>query len=427
MIKANPDNYLARARIVYVIGSLRTGGAEGQLYELVRRLDTSRFETSIVLFDMSTMERARTVTRRTFSLNIPQAKVKSSVVKGHEALKAFSRLVSYLWRRKPHIVHAFLPAACELAIPAGLLVRTPVLIGGRRSLHDVYRTHSKVHALCDRVASRLSHVMLANAESVSRDLLEFDRLRPERVTTIYNGVDLERFRPGLSRNLRREHGWEDRHVVFGMVANFHAYKRHIDFVQAAAILARKFPDSARFLMTGDDWGALEGTRSRIRDLGLEGVCHIISPATQPEPVYSAVDIYVCSSETEGFSNVILEAMACGKPVIATGVGGNPEAVINGETGFIVPVRCPEEIARCGELFVASDDLRREMGRNGRLRAEQHFSVERMVRKHEILYRKLLAGRGLDFKCAWSEPVGDEGSDAVTAGSSAISCSTGRRT
>ena len=108
-----------------------------------------------------------------------------------------------------------------------------------------------------------------------------------------------------------------------------------------------------------------------------------------EQVFAALDIYVCSSSSEGFSNVLLEAMACGKPIIATGAGGNPEAVIDGDTGFVVPVGSHQEIAAAAEILVHDPLRRREMGMRGRRRVEENFSLQKMTRATEQLYLSLL--------------------------------------
>jgi glycosyltransferase involved in cell wall biosynthesis len=112
--------------------------------------------------------------------------------------------------------------------------------------------------------------------------------------------------------------------------------------------------------------------------------------SSPEKIFAALDVYVCASESEGFSNVILEAMACGKPVIATKVGGNPEAVDEGVTGFLVPYGSPQAIAEAAVQLLQDPAQRHSMGAMGRRRVEREFSLERMVRLHEELYLRLFS-------------------------------------
>jgi glycosyltransferase involved in cell wall biosynthesis len=173
-----------------------------------------------------------------------------------------------------------------------------------------------------------------------------------------------------------------------MVANFFGYKRHVDFVEAAAILHSRFPH-VRFIMAGQDRGELPAVSAAIARRGLSEFIQVAPSMSRPEDLYAAMDVMVCCSDSEGFANVILEAMASGKPVIATAAGGNVEAVVEGTTGFLVPCRSPLALAQAAERLLQDTALRQLMGRNARQRAEQQFSVVKMVRSHENLYARLL--------------------------------------
>ena len=186
-------------------------------------------------------------------------------------------------------------------------------------------------------------------------------------------------------------GWGEEHVVFGMVANFRECKRHVDFVQAAAMVLQQFPD-ARFVMVGADYGLWDNVAQQISELGLEEQIRMVNSDPHPEKIFAAMDVYVCPSEREGFSNVVLEAMACGKPVIATNVGGNAEAVRDEETGLLVPCGSPRALADAAGKLIQNPGQRRMMGLLGRKRVEQNFSLDRMVRSHEQLYLQLLSDR-----------------------------------
>jgi glycosyltransferase involved in cell wall biosynthesis len=181
--------------------------------------------------------------------------------------------------------------------------------------------------------------------------------------------------------------------VFGIVGNFSAAKRHCDFVAAAALIVEKRPE-ARFVMLGADHGLRAAIESQIKQLGLTSKFVVLDTDPSPEKIFAALDVYVCSSESEGFSNVVLEAMACGKPVIATNVGGNPEAVEEGKTGFLVKPNAPEEIAKAAARLLDDTGLRVALGRRGRERAVSEFSLQRMALEHEQLYLRLLEAKGV---------------------------------
>jgi glycosyltransferase involved in cell wall biosynthesis len=379
------------ANITYLIGSLDRGGAEGQVTELLRRLDRTRFQPRLILFESGTRERVAGLVEDVFSLDIPQEPAHALWSRSHRALKVFMRLCGHLLRDRPDILHAHLPASCILGLTAGRLCGIPVVMGSRRSLTSAYRAADWIYSVADRLITHCSHFMVGNADAVSRELVEIDGLAIDKVGTIHNGVDLERFRPERSAFWRAHYGWKDDEVVFGMVANFFGYKRHVDFVEAAAMLHRRFP-FARFVMVGKDRGELPAVRAAIAGSGLNDFIQVAPSTSRPEDLYAAMDVLVACSDSEGFSNVILEAMASGKPVIATAAGGNVEAVVEGRTGFLVACRSPSGLAQAAECLLEDRGLRELMGRNARQRAEEHFSVLKMVRAHEQLYARLLEQR-----------------------------------
>jgi glycosyltransferase involved in cell wall biosynthesis len=380
---------MKRTHLTYIIGSLSSGGSERQLIELLRRIDRTRFRVSLALFETSTADRATGLVDELFSLQIPPRSSSKTIIRAAKVAAAMLRLARYLRRTKPNIVHAILPASCILAASAARLARVRVVIAGRRSMSDCYRT-DKLLTIADYTATRWCHYAVGNSEAIRHELIETDGLPAERVGVIYNGVDAERFRPG-NRELRRQFGWNDENVVFGIVANFISYKRHSDFIRAAALIAKSNPN-ARFVMAGEDRGILDDLRRQIHESGLEQSFTIIQGMLDPERLYPALDVYICTSQTEGMSNVLLEAGACGVPLIATHVGGNPEIIIDGNNGFLVPPAAPEAIAAKALLLASNPGLRALMGDRARQRAVTQFSMAAMVQAHETLYGSLLAAK-----------------------------------
>lgn len=378
-----------KIRIAYVIGSLATGGAENQLVELLKNIDRERFEPSLMLFNASTLQRAHGLVAEADHLNIPTSSEARWGTRYSKAAAAVAKLALWLRRTRPDIVHAILPEAVILSASAAELARVPVLIGSRRSMVDCYRTQ-KLPSYADRVASRRCDVMLGNSESVTREIVALDNIDEDRVIRIFNGLDTNRFHPG-DRSERQKYGWEPEHIVFGVVANFIAYKRHIDFIVAAQQIAKNCPQ-ARFVMAGDDRGILDSLKAEIRERGLEALFTIIPGTREPEHLYPALDVYICSSETEGLSNVLLEAAACGLPIVATRVGGNAEIVIENETGLLADAHDPEALAAAALKLARDPEMRRAMGRRGCQRIRDNFSIRAMVTAHEALYDRLLATR-----------------------------------
>ncbi len=183
-------------------------------------------------------------------------------------------------------------------------------------------------------------------------------------------------------------GWSADDVVLGIIANFRPCKRHCDFIDAAALLLSQHP-RIKFVMVGADHGNRAEIEEKIRALRLFDNVALVESHQCPERVFAALDIYICASDTEGFSNVLLEALACGKPVIATDVGGNPEIIVHGENGFLVPPRSPQAIATAANILIGDAAKRSLMGLRGRDLVKQRFSLERMVSEHEQLYESLV--------------------------------------
>ena len=142
-------------------------------------------------------------------------------------------------------------------------------------------------------------------------------------------------------------------------------------------------------MAGADYGELTSVMREIERCGLSPFFHVAQSTPDPAEIFAALDVYVSASASEGFSNVILEAMASGKPVIATDTGGNPEAVVHGETGLLVPVGSPPSIAQAAKQLLRDPLLRRQLGNRGRARVEENFSLSAMALKNEQLYLDLL--------------------------------------
>lgn len=376
-------------KITYVIGSLARGGAEGQLLELLRRLHPARWQPSLVLVEDTTCFRAAGLVRHVCLLEIPTRSQSNWPKRGWRAAMSIAKLTAFLQRTQPDLVHAFLPLALILAAPAAKIAHVPIIVGSRRSLKDCYETVPFL-ARVDRIATRSYDSVIGNSQAVTSELINIDEVAPERTTTIRNGVDTDRFRPG-DRSFRVAQGWTEEHVVFGIIANFLPYKRHVDFIRAAAHIAER-TTNARFVMAGEDRGTLPELQREITNKGLGSRFVVVAGTSEPEKIYPAMDAYICTSETEGFSNVLLEAAASGLPLIATRVGGNPEIVMPGENGYLVSVGRPEEVARAALALINNRDQRLQMGARSRQLVIQDFSLEKMVQQHEQLYERLLAQR-----------------------------------
>lgn len=376
-----------RVSITYLVGSLRDAGAERQALELMNHLDREKFKVSLIVMEDAGSSRAPAYPDEFEILNISQAGASRWFRRTPSLLRAVAQMVARLRTWRTDILHAFLPGPSIIGGFAGRIARVPIVIGSRRSLPDFYRASAgSISKAVDSFAFHLADLNLGNSAAVSSGMVAAG-CPVRKCRTIFNGVDTARFHPNLHRTWRTEMGWSAEDVVLGIIANFRPCKRHSDFLDAAVLLLNQHP-RLKFVMVGADAGTRTEIQEKIRALGLGSSVVVEDSQRCPERIFAALDIYVCASDTEGFSNVLLEALACGKAVIATAVGGNREIIAHGENGFLVPPRSPQSIAAAAHVLISDPGKRSLMGLHGRELVKQKFSLERMVIDHEQLYASL---------------------------------------
>jgi glycosyltransferase involved in cell wall biosynthesis len=376
-----------RIRVVHCISALRIGGTEGQLAELITRLPRERFEQLLVLVTGGgpLLERVRGAGCRVVELGFG---FKGGLaLSGRLALiKALLRYWQELRAFRPDIVHAQLFWANVLSVTAARLARVPVVITARRALDrgDEEPRWAR-HAL--NLANRFTTSILANSDAVRRDTLAHERVRPESVTVIPNGVPVELYGREHPDGVRRELNLPEESAVLVTVANLRPVKGHEDLLRAVALLRRSHP-GLRLLLAGRDGGILPRLQSLARELDLGERVIPLGERRDVPRLLAAADVAVQPSHREGFPNAILEAMSAGRPVVATAVGGNPEALRDGIDGFLVPPRDPPALAAAIDRLLSSPELRRRMGESARRRVEAEFSMERMVQRVAAWYESL---------------------------------------
>jgi len=242
--------------------------------------------------------------------------------------------------------------------------------------------------LADRWAWKLAHRVVVNSEAVREQVVSREGMRADRVVVIRNGLDL-----GEWRTADRGPNGGDGDVVVGMVAHFRKMKDHPTFLRAAREILSVVP-SVRFHLVGS--GTLEGTaRDIAQRLGIAAHVDFLG-GLEGEALRSAVRRFrvsvLSSKDNEGLPNAVLESMGAGLPVVATAVGGTPELIEDGSTGFLVPPGDAAALAERVVLLLKDPGLARAMGERGRQRVEGGFNMDRMADRFLGLYRDLLAER-----------------------------------
>jgi glycosyltransferase involved in cell wall biosynthesis len=303
-------------------------------------------------------------------------------------LAAGWRLSRVVKRLRPDIVHAHDPhgvAMASLALSMGAARaggRSPALIASRR-----VDFHLKGNSF-SRWKHRQVDCFIAASNAIG-DILRGDGVPPERVATVHEGIDVEHVAAAPPVNVHEEF-WLPHHApVVGNVAALVPHKGQRHLIDAARLVVQKIPD-ARFIILGE--GELrEPLERQVREHRLEK--HVLLPGFRVDVLgcIKGFDLFVMSSVAEGLGTSLLDAMACGKPVVATRAGGIPEIVVDGVNGLIVPPRDAHAMADAIASMLNDAAMRQRMGAAGLRRVRECFTVERMVAETAKVYARV-AGR-----------------------------------
>lgn len=316
--------------------------------------------------------RARGVEVR--ALDLPRIAWNSS----HRVAAALRRLLTLVDRLDIDLLHTDGPRNTLYAGVVGRLRRKPVVWHVRASARDPY------DPLLSMLPSRI--LLVANA-------LKFrfpSKAATRKIRVIHNGVDLNRFRPADGENLADpvSPGGE---VVVGTVGRVEKEKGTLTLLEAMRLLKSSLP-AVRLRVAGDiaDPAYFNRCRDFCRDAGISDRVEFLGHVHPTEDFLRTVGVFVLpSAEAEAFPRAALEAMACGKPIVATDAGGTREAVDEGRTGFVVPVRGPQAMADRLRTLIGSAELRAQMGRCGRRRAEVFFGLERNTELTSRVYDEVV--------------------------------------
>jgi len=385
-----------RFRVAYVLPFLVAGGAERHVLSLVRGIDRTRHSPIVIALEgggeLEADFRGEGIPVHVLGRNgpsPPQGRGRKPIA---EAFAALWSLFGILRRDRPRFVHAYLPAANILGPVAARLAGVPRVIVSKRS-GTFYQAAFPLLPYLERVGSLLADVVMVNSDAVRQEVERSERHREGKFCRIYNGVGpISAWTQGEIASFRVREGLSTEAPMAVCVSNFFDYKGHVDLVEAMTMVMRNFPD-ATYVLIGRDAGCLEDTRALARDHGVLSRLRFVGPRADVPDFLRAADLFVHPSHQEGFSNAILEAMAAGLPVVACDVGGNPEAVVEGETGRLVPPRNPERLAAAIEDLLKDEGKRRAMGEAGRRRAEERFSLGRMITEVEAMYDSLAPRKG----------------------------------
>jgi glycosyltransferase involved in cell wall biosynthesis len=359
-------------KVAYVVPDLGIGGAERHVTTLMSHLDRERFDPMVIC-----LGRQGQLFASLAASDVP------AVALGRRKRQAFACLIDLVRKLRefsPDVVVVRGYNAEVLGRVAAVLAGVPSLIVWVHNCGDL-RPRGALRRICDAALDRVTNAYFGVAHAQVPYLVRELRFPSRKIRIIHNGVDLSSFPATTDRDLRNQFGFQTHEVVVGVLAALRPEKDHETFLRAASLISKRDP-RARFLIVGDGprRAALEVL---AEDLGIRDRVLFTGPRNDVAAVLAVMDIFVLTSFTiECFPMALLEAMASSRPAVCTAVGGVPELLSDGVTGYLVPPRDPIALADRLSSLLESSQRRRQFGAAARARVEAEFTLERSVREAE---------------------------------------------
>jgi glycosyltransferase involved in cell wall biosynthesis len=377
-----------KRRLLFLITSSDGGGAQKHLYELTKLLDKEKYIIEGACAPGGPLiERLNGLGIKVFS--IPTLRNAINPVRDFLAFTKIYRLIKV---RRYDIVHCHSTKAGILGRIAARLARVPAIlftVHGFAFREAMFLPKKLLLILMERLAAACCHRIITVSEHDRNDALKLRLKKSSDIVTIHNGIDVGSFKNFVCEDgdqIRRKLGIDRNCNIVGTIANFYGNKGYPYLLRAAKLVMEE-EAGIRFISIGD--GPLRREMERMaQSLGLNGKFIFTGYQSKPFLFLSIMDIFVLSSIKEGLPFTLLEAMAMGKPVVATSVGGIPEVVEDQKTGLLVKPGDPYSLAEAILILIKDIDLREKIAKNGR-EIIVNFSLHGMVEKIDNLYGTLL--------------------------------------
>ena len=368
-------------KIAFIIDTIATPGAgtEKQLLLLLEKLDRNRFAPQLICLRDSAWLQANT-------LPVPVKVLNCGSMKSLSFVSDLKRLSAFLRAERFQIAQTFFVDGNIYGTVAAHFAGVRAIVSSRR---NIGYWHNRLQLTILRFLRRWTSHYLANSQAVVDKTVATEGVARDRLTLIYNGLDLDRFKPDAEDARRRmRHSWgvaaED--ILIGSVANLRPVKNIDTLILAAARLAESNP-GLRLVVVGEG-----DQRERYQDLidssGMRDRFHLVGAQTDIASCLAAIDIAALVSQSESFSNSLIEYMAAGKPIVASAVGGNIEAIEHDRTGLLFDIADPGGLQAALGRLVSDRELAARLAREARQDALARYAWQTCISAHEQFYLSL---------------------------------------
>jgi glycosyltransferase involved in cell wall biosynthesis len=360
----------------------KIAGSERNIMQLLRGMDQRRFEVYVACFYSG--EVAQVMRAERFQVH----DLRLGGIYSFSGLKNIILLSKLIREEKIDLILTYHEGSDFLGLVLSKLCAIPI-ISNRRDMG--FKTRFP-HQVTYRLFGRCFDGVITVSDAVKKEVIHRGWFKERKVWSIHNGINAGEYGNHVNRDsIKRSMGIKANTLVVGLIANIKKIKGIRYFVHAASLISAE-NSGVEFVIIGYD---LNETGYSMKDMKLladrmniADKIHFLGGRKDIGELISTFDVAVISSLSEGFSNVLLEYMASGRPVVATDVGGNREAVIHGETGLLVPSENADQLAEAIKVFLDHKDLALTYGLAGRKRVEKEFSLQRMIEKYESIFERV---------------------------------------
>jgi glycosyltransferase involved in cell wall biosynthesis len=370
-----------KINILHIYPNSKTGGIQNQILNLLKVYDRETFTPHVCCFGPK-MEMGRAVE----GLGV------DFIAFNREDYRNFSpRLLMNLYKlikdRHIHIIRSHNYRANLYGLLAGRLAGVPVIA----SVHNVYtdKDKSRKRKMINRLLFKIADSLVAVSDAIKNDVLSYLKIDPLKITVIYNGVDTARFDPERTfKDIREELSIGKDDILIGFIGRLVNFKGVEHLIKAVALLKDEF-GGMKLLIVGDGPVA-DALQKKTAALNISGITLFTGNRNDIPDILSSIDILAIPSVgEEGFPNTLVEAMAMGKPVIATTVGGITEVIEDRVTGLLVPPGEPLRLAAALKTLITNRELSSKMGLDARRVVREKFGIRATAEKWESMYKTVL--------------------------------------